>query len=175
MTGINRIALINLQGQVVTTDPVGYSRRTLTEVGRVFQFPAWAPDGSGLAAIGNDRLGSGVYLLHDQPSPPEPATLYRSTAGDTPIYLYWSPDSRRVSFIASQPHEGLGLHLAEVESRTSRLLATGRPLFWDWTPDAGQILIHTAISSLGARLAFIDPQGDGQGSNLAQPGSSSRV
>lgn len=167
---INRIAFINLQGQVVTTDPQGRAARPVTGVGRIFQFPAWAPDGSKLAAIGSDRLGSGVFVMPDAAEPAELQALYYNRVQE-PVYLYWSPDSRQVSFIATHPHEGLGLHLASLEEQASHLLTTGRPCFWDWTPGAGQLLVHIDISSLGARVAFMNPLGEDQETILTQPGA----
>src|SRR4029453_8961236 len=106
-TNLNRIVFINLQGQIVTIDPSGETVRTLTQVGRIFQFPAWAPDGSYVAAIGSDRLGSGVFIIQDLSSPEEPEALYYHRQQE-PIYLYWSPDSQMVSFFASLHHVDRG-------------------------------------------------------------------
>ena len=167
--GINRIAFVNDDGQIETIAPDGRDGRALTDVAQRFQFPAWSPDGQYLAAIGGDAVGSAVYVLRDQELI-GPDRLYFSRS-QTPFYLYWSPDSRTVSFLANHPSEGIGLHLASVDDAAdSRLLATGQPLYWNWAASGQQMLIHTGFSGDEARLALIDVSGDGSGDNIADPG-----
>lgn len=169
---LNRIAFINLNGQLCTVAPDGSDLRCLTPPGRIFQFPAWSPDGLYLAAIGGDRLGGGVFVVADQAADPAASNLIELyySQSQIPFYLYWSPDSRQMSFLANHPEGGIGFHLASLATRSNRLLTTGQPFFWDWTSAADQILIHTGSSGPEARLAFIDPLGQGQGENITQPG-----
>lgn len=169
MRPLNRIALIDLEGRLVTTSPQGNNRRVLTQNNQLFQFPAWSPDGNYIAAIGSDRMGSGVFVLVDREPAEKPAELFYSVT-NTPIYLYWSPDSRRVSFIANHSRHGFGLHLAPAQGGKSRLLATGQPFFWDWLPDGSRILIHTNVVGPDARLAFINPNRPDDAANVATPG-----
>ena len=139
---INRIAFVNLEGQLVTIDPNSHNQHLLTPKGPIFQFPAWSPNGSYVAAIGSDQIGSGVYIMADQVNPDEPRKLHYGIV-ETPLYLYWSPDNYWVSFLANHPSTGLGLNLAPIDGGASRLLTTGQPFFWDWTPNGKQLLIHT--------------------------------
>lgn len=166
---INRIAYINPHGQLATIKPDGRDSRVLAGQQHNFQFPAWSPDGAYLAAIGSDRIGGGIFVTTDQEDPGEPDILYYS-ASHLPIYFYWAPDSRRISFIANQPQGGIGLHLVSVAEKHSRLLATGQPLFWHWAPDGRQIFIHSGLNMPQARLNLIDLNQNNAGENIAQPG-----
>lgn len=164
---VNRIAYITPEQQLATIAPDGTSQRLLTGMEQFFQFPAWSPDNSRLAVIGSEQDGVGVYVIPDQ-SGSELQTLYYSES-QPPFYLYWSPDSSRVSFLANHP-SGIGFHIGDVLAETSRLLATGQPFYWDWTPSGDQILIHSGFSGEDSRLALIDPNGEGEGDNISAPG-----
>ena len=166
---INRIAFVNPQGQIVSINPDSGQRRILTQIDCTFQFPAWAPNGNYLAAIGTDRIGAGTFIIPDQDTPAEPEQLFYS-ANHFPFYLYWAPDSRRLTFIASQAQDGIGLYLASITNRDYHLLTTGQPLFWAWSPDGNQLLIHCDANKPEARLAFFDLKHRDLGETLAQPG-----
>ena len=66
---VNRIVIVNDEGQVETLAPDGQDRRVLTRQGNTifFQFPAWSPDGRRLAVIGRPPA-RGPPL---SPSPPK--------------------------------------------------------------------------------------------------------
>jgi len=163
-----RIVFVNSLGQIGTVDPDSQNERLLTDEGRRFIFPAWSPDGNLVAAIGGDVTETGVFTLPDV-AEANLTTLY-SSAEFSPIYLYWSPDGRYVSFIA-QTEEALGLHLAPAGGETaSRLLHTGQPFYWHWLAGADEVLIHTNGSAADARLAFLKVDGVTPGDNLARPG-----
>jgi TolB protein len=162
-----RIAYITPRGQLATVAPDGTALQLLTDSNQTFQFPAWAPDNSRLAVIGGGQDGFGVYVISDAPGS-ELQALYQNS-DETPIYLYWAPDSNQVSFLASHP-SGLALHIGDVLADSSRLLAIGQPFYWDWTPAGDQILIHSGFAGEDSRLAIIDPDGDGTGTNISEPG-----
>lgn len=163
-----RIVFVNPQGQIGTVAPDGQDSRLLTGDGRRFIFPAWSPAGDRIAAIGGDASEAGVYTLPDA-AEADVTALYAS-ADFSPIYLYWSPDGRHVSFIA-QTDEALGLHLAPAGGDSeSRLLYTGQPFYWHWLADGDEVLIHTNGSAPDARLAFLNVDDDTPGDNLGQPG-----
>lgn len=171
---VNRIAFVNPQGQIVSIAPDGRERRVLSPVDYAFQFPTWSPGGPYLAAVGSDRGGAGIFIMTDQTDAPEPEQLYYS-ATHIPFYLYWSPysappGSRQLTFIASRPQDGIGLHLASIARRSQELLLTGQPLFWAWSPDGARILIHCDVNRPEARLTFFDLERREMGQNLAQPG-----
>jgi TolB protein len=168
VAGVNRIAYITPEQQLATIAPDGTDQRLLTDVEQSFQFPAWSPDNGRLAVIGSEQDGGvGVYVIPDQ-SGGELQTLYYSDS-QPPFYLYWSPDSNLVSFLANHP-SGIGFHIGDVVADTSRLLATGNPFYWDWTPAGDRILIHSGFSGEDSRLALIDPNGEGDEDNITEPG-----
>ncbi|WP_420632305.1 TolB family protein [Candidatus Leptofilum sp.] len=167
---VNRIAYVTSSGQIVALSPDGSNARMLTSGSPRFQFPAWSPDGRSVAAIGVNRGGAGIFVLADAGEPdgtPEP--LYTDQE-QSPFYLYWSPDSRQVSFLASHP-DGMGLHLVRADgSAESRLLTIGGPLYWQWTANSEQMLIHSGFSGEASRLELISAVGDGTGDSIAPPG-----
>jgi hypothetical protein len=96
---VNRIAFVDPAGRLGTVAPDGSDSRLLTTTGATYQFPAWAPDGSQIAAVGIDGNEGGVYLWADEANARR-SDLFTSSMRP-PIYLYWSPDSRQVSFLAN--------------------------------------------------------------------------
>jgi TolB protein len=166
---INRIVYVNARGQIVSLAPDGSNQRQLTDAQQRFQFPAWSPDGRFVAAIGTDQSGAGLFVLADDETDVSPRALYADRR-NAPFYLYWSPDSSQVSFLANHP-DGMGLHLVQADgSADSRLLTTGGPLYWQWTADSRQMFIHSGFSGADSRLELIAADGDGTGSSLAAPG-----
>jgi len=166
---INRIVYVNDGGQIVALGPDGSDERQLTNAQQRFQFPAWSPDGRSIAAIGVDRAGAGLFVLADGKTEEAPEPLY-ADQDEGPFYLYWSPDSSQVSFLASHP-DGMGLHLVQADgSAESRLLTIGGPLYWQWTADSQEMLIHSGFSGESSRLELITADGDGTGDAIAAPG-----
>lgn len=165
---VNRLVVVNNQGQLETMTPEGRQQRILTDDSYVFQFPAWSPDGRSIAAIGAGRADGGVFVMADVAASSTP--LYRSQR-DLPIYLYWSPDSRHVSFIASDPVAGLALYLADREgSQAGQVVTTGQPFYWDWSRDGAQLLVHTGFVNSQPRLSLWDLAEAGSVSEWAAPG-----
>ncbi|MEZ4511541.1 MAG: hypothetical protein R3C62_06685 [Chloroflexota bacterium] len=141
---IDRIVFINGDNQIETVAPDGSAVRRLTNGSLSFRFPAWSPDGRYIAAIGNGRLSSGIYVVADSADPVEPTALYTDNRS-SPIYLSWSPDSEQVGFITPGVGRDLALHLAPADGASeSRELATGSPFYWRWGGDGSQILFSTS-------------------------------
>lgn len=114
--------------------------------------PAWSPDGRFVAAVGADRTGAGIFVLDDSQTEAAPLPLYADQR-DGPFYLYWSPNSRQVSFLASHP-DGMALHLVQADgSADSRLLTVGGPIYWQWTADSGRMLMHSGFAGEDSRLS----------------------
>ncbi len=163
----NRIAFVNPVGQLVTISPDGDDARILTPPTRRYGFPAWSPVADELAAIGSDPAGGGVFTIQDRVGA-EPKQLY-GEPGAPPIYLYWAPGGKKVGFLASSA-EGLGLQIAGTGAGPGgvRQLATGNPLYWQWSGDGARLLVHSGVGSAG-QLAFYSAAGE-VGRPLAQPG-----
>ena len=172
-SAINRIVIINGDGEIETLSPTGRDHRVLTHEGSrvLFQFPVWSPDGQRLAVIGSELSGGGIYVLDDSAGVVDASDsqVYFS-ANETPIYLFWSPDSANLAFLANQPRNRMGLKIIDGDGAgDSRLLATGAPFYWDWSDDGRQLLIHNGEA--GGALALIDVQGQVQAGNVATPGA----
>lgn len=166
----SRIVLVNEDGQVETTAPDGSQRRILSSDEYTFQFPAWSPDGAQIAVLGSNTEGSGIFLLQDQEDPAAMQQILFES-GRNPFYVYWSPDSSKISFLSSQFGSAMSLNVVEAqEDMESRQIATGSPFFWNWTADSQQLLIHSGALSDEERLALIDEEDSDQASEISSPG-----
>ncbi len=162
-SAVNRIAIVNGEGQIETMSPTGEDRRVLTlrSDNTFFQFPAWAPDGRHLAVVGGRSLGGGIYVLEDaaRTGALEERQIYFSN-DNAPFYLYWSPDSRNVAFLANYARNLIGLNIVAGDGTgDSKLLATGSPFYWDWSNDGRQLLIHSGRTRSDKTIALIDIEG----------------
>lgn len=170
---VNRLVVINNRGQLETIAPDGSDRRQLTSPsdGTFYQFPAWSPDGTSVAAIGTTSSGGGIFVFDNLTSSTDAdeASRYFSTT-QLPIYLYWSPDSANVAFLANHSRNTFGLNIVPGVGGESRVVATGSPLYWNWAEDSEILLLHSGNTGEEARLVAIDANGTEQTPNLAQPG-----
>lgn len=165
-----RIAFISSEGQIGTAAPDGSQLRQLTDdEGRIYLFPAWAPQGDRIAAISSSTSGAGVHTVSDAAGA-EATELYFDE-DDAPIYLYWSRNGENVSFIASY-ESALGLFLAPADGAGENLLlATGQPLYWDWVAQEERLLVHTGTPQSGARVTFVDvAEAQSSGDEVSTPG-----
>ena len=167
---INRIVYIGATGQVMTLAPDGSDERQLTSGSLRYQFPAWAPNGRAIAAIGVNRSGAGLFVLSDEADAEDELEPLYADGEQGPFYLYWSPDSSQVGFLATHP-DGMGLHLVSADGLAeSRLLTTGGPLYWQWAANSEEMLIHSGFSGEASRLEIVSAGGDGTGDTVALPG-----
>ncbi len=171
---VNRIAVINNDGQLETMAPDGSDRRVLTLASdnTSFQFPAWAPDSRRVAVIGSKPAGSGIYVLDDTTSAGalNDHRIYFN-ADRAPLYLFWAPDGARLAFLADHPLSTMSLNvIADDGADAGRLLATGAPFYWDWSEDGQRLLIHSGGERSRETLSLIDLEGTTQANNLAVPG-----
>lgn len=171
---LNRLVVTNSRGQLETMAPDGSDRRQLTQLsdGIIYQFPAWSPDGSAIAAIGTSNDGGGIFVFDDASgtSASRESSRYFSDT-QLPIYLYWSPDSENLAFLANHSRSTFGLNvIPRTGTEESRVVATGSPLYWNWSEDSEALLLHSGDTGSQARLLAVDPNGVEQTPNLAQPG-----
>ncbi len=165
---VNRIAFVDPAGRLGTVAPDGSDSRLLTAAGAMYQFPAWSPDGGRIAAVGIDGSEGGVYVWADDENARRD-DLFTSSMRP-PIYLYWSPDSRQVSFLAND-RSSLGLWLAEAGGAApARQIASGQPFYWNWSQSGDRLFIHSGGLGRSARLAFLDTNAERTGQNVASPG-----
>ena len=136
---VNRIAYIDADGQLVTVNPDGSERSTLTTgavagargrmgdvlaqragESRLYGWPVWSPDGSRIAVSlisGSSPADAemSVQTLESAtgvggPVFVNPAPL--TIADGTPHYVQWSPDGQRLGITAATP-EGLTLYVVD--------------------------------------------------------------
>ncbi|GMQ78209.1 MAG: PD40 domain-containing protein [Anaerolineae bacterium] len=163
----NRIAFIDTDDQLVTIAPNGSNRIELTNDDKKYLFPAWSPNGRALAVVGDDSLY--LYPDIDEDSVNNRVVRLYSSPSEPPFYLYWSPDSQQLSFLANHP-QGIALLLSSLNEGDSRQLAVGQPFYWDWSPESDQILIHTGTVDEDSSLAVLDASGAQKIKAVANPG-----
>jgi TolB protein len=70
------------------------------------------------------------------------ASIVAARSDQNPIYLYWSPDGRRLAFLTSEP-DGLALQVVAADgSGPAAVVHRGQPLYWDWI-DGTRLLVHS--------------------------------
>jgi Tol biopolymer transport system component len=142
----------------------------------VYEYLTWAPDGQHLAfvRISVSQSGQEVSLLSALSDGKKPVNNFTSQAFE-PFYLYWSPDSQTIAFLGSDATTGaLSQYLVPAAGGASKLIGGGQPYYWDWSPDARSMIVHTGGASSDnpqARLALVGVDGASPNRDLAvKPG-----
>lgn len=162
-----RIAIVDKEGALSTVAADGTDRRAYPTGSIAFQFPAWSPDGSQVAAIGHDGTEAGVFVVNDRGPKPgaTPVVAFRS-AGEDPIYLYWAPNGRRITFITTEPG-GLALQVVAADaSAPATVVRRGQPMYWDWV-DESHLLVHSGANSPNAFLGEVGVDDVPQATSIA--------
>jgi TolB protein len=161
------IAYVGTDGNIHTIDQAGGKLSDVTDDAnldassgqvRIYQFPTWAREGRRLAFVGVTGSGSapeGVGLYVSEPDGSDLSEAFASST-EVPFYLYWSPDSERISFLSTAASgNNLLLQLVPPSGGEPQVLDTGQPYYWDWSPDGRRLLVHAGQGS-NSRLAFLD-------------------
>jgi TolB protein len=180
------IAYAGNDGNIYTTDREGKQTSAITQdanlnpaaehVGRIYQYPTWAPDGQRLAFVRFSLSQSGpeVSLFSALSDGKETVNTFTSQTFQ-PFYLCWSPDSQIIAFLGSEASGGLAQYVAAASGGESKLISSGQPYYWDWSPDSDTLIVHIGGSSFAnpdARLAFIGLDGSNPKQELdLKPGS----
>ncbi|MCY4485007.1 MAG: hypothetical protein OXC12_19205 [Spirochaetaceae bacterium] len=173
---VGRIGFIGLDGNIRSVDQTGARNTPLTEdaganraarTAVAYSQPTWSPDGSSLAfartVITSRRsLTSSIWVAAEGGE--QPREVYRSDLL-RPIYLYWSPDSAKLTML-SQPGGSAELELGviDVAANRYRQLDQGQPYYWSWLPDNSALITHVGGDirfNDAARLSLVplDPAG----------------
>lgn len=139
-----RIAVVDADGTLSSMAAGGGSVVRYPAPGVNFQFPAWSPDGTRIAAIGTNDGGAGIYVFA--------APANRSNASAPTIvflrpdhpafYLYWAPDGNALAFLTTEP-DGIALRRAPADAGApDTILRHGSPMYWQWV-DPTRLLVHS--------------------------------
>lgn len=166
------IAYVGADGNIYTANQAGAKKTAITndadltagtdseEAARFYLFPTWSPDSESLAFMGvtgsaSNPVETTIHTAGIDGS--DLSEVYRSE-NSRPVFLYWSPDGAKVSFLSSTPSGGLLLQLVNARGGEARVLDAGQPFYWAWAPDSGRLLIHSGGGTAGGRLSFLNPE-----------------
>jgi TolB protein len=169
-----RLAAVDANGTLATMDGVGGSVVPYSVPGIAFEFPAWSPDGTHVAAIGHDGDSVGIYVLSapavGQPTAADVPRVVYSTPDRPPFYLYWTPDSKELSFLTTEP-DGIALRIAPADaSAGDAIIRHGAPLYWDWV-DPGRLIAHIGGDAPDAFLGELGLNPASDGGATIEPGA----
>ena len=183
------MAVVDADGGLATMDEHGGSVVRYGDLGITFGFPAWSPDGTRIAAVGQGPTDTAIYVFAvaragsggatgtaagGTGTGAQPTVVYRSP-DHPPFYLYWTPDGRQLSFLTTEP-AGIALRVAAADGSGppasgdgQGVIRVGAPLYFDWV-DAGHLLVHVGVGP----DAFVGEVGpDGTSLAPAVPGTGS--
>ncbi len=165
---VGLIAYVGPDGNVYTVDQSGKDPKQITTDANLvegnfhyYEFPTWSPDGKSLAFYGLQGTDETDVVSTLYTSGDDGTNLVEAYQSETnvPIYLSWSPDSSKVTFISSiTGGSSLVLNMVPAAGGEVEVLDVGTPYYWDWLPDSSGILVHSGgPSSLDpqARLAML--------------------
>jgi len=171
------IVALDRFGSLALVDSSGHSTVLAGAADVTYGFPAWSPDGSRLALIAEGATDTSISIVPAHPAPAAPSTpptlIYRSAAAP-PFYLSWSPDGRKLSFLANEPNE-VSLRIAPTDggapvdgSGPGAIIRKGAPLYFDWI-GTDRMLLHVGTGPT-AFLGEVGLDGTPAASTLASPG-----
>ena len=176
---VDRIAFVAATGELFTISPEGEDLRRLTggiqagvgsagpvlaqplDLNNYYAWPTWSPDGTKIAAS-RVSLTNGQAQISLEVIDVESArirTVYENPvaaeiARGAPHYLYWSPDSRYLAFLASDTQKQTLFVLHTSGEGKTEALVTGAPLYYHWSADSSALLIHIRQEVNLARKPF---------------------
>jgi TolB protein len=159
--------LIDASGATVFTSEAGVG---------AYGFPVWSPDGTHVAITREGATGRAIVVIDPtlQPDAPAAQTVVFQSTTIQPFYVSWQPDSKAVSFLATEAG-GLSLRLAPLGasapadgSDASTVVREGNPFYYDWI-GADRLLAHIGTGPQ-AFLGEIGIDGEGADDTLGMPG-----
>lgn len=189
---MNRIAYVNLNGDLFTVDPDGSGLSQLTgglqagggseggiqaqplRMNEYYTWPTWSADGTKLAAsrVVVKTSGTDVTLQVMDARTGRSETVYEDDGGGlvaegAPHYIYWAPSGDELSFLAATS-EGLGLFVWDgTPGKPAGKINQGGPLYYQWSKDAGAMALHIGLEVIWAK----PPDGGGARQSFESSGS----
>ena len=169
-TNVEQIAFVDLEGQIHVIKPFGLPGKiTISPEEGFFTWPVWSPDGTEIAFSGIPAGDSGpgrlrlyVRRLADR----DTRVIYTNEPGMGPIlngmphYPLWSPDSSRLSFMASAP-QALTLFLDDFSNNKGpTVVLRGSPLYASWSADSRFMMVHRGVEHFLVDAASGQPAAD---------------
>ena len=162
---MNRIAYIGSDGALYTIDPDGSDRKRLAggatngnadERSRFSSYfwPTWSRDNRKLAVsqvTSAEGLGADSSIFSIATETGKSTRLFEAPAGSTqfiaegaPHYLYWSPDSTQLAFLALSGGS-FNLYLSPAgRPDASQAVISGAPLYLAWAGDSRNLFLHVS-------------------------------
>jgi TolB protein len=139
-----------------------------------FGFPTWSPDGTQIATVrARPTSGADLVVFDTAAGSADPVVILSDEAIE-PFYLFWTPDSRSVTFLATEA-DALSLRIAPSDGSApldgtgpGAKIRTGNPLYYDWIGQ-DRLLAHIGTGP-EAFLGEIGLDGDAVTDALAEPG-----
>ena len=152
---VNRIAVVGLDGQILSVKPDGTDPRQVSPAEGLFTWPTWSPDGTKMVFSGlvPDLNGDQQVILYEYDAITEERRRihvgepgFAGLLADGVVhYPIWSPDSQQVAFIAVTRQGGLTLFLDDLgDSPDSEYVLDRGPLWMSWSQDSVHLLVHRA-------------------------------
>ena len=160
-----RIAVVDAAGGLSSMDADGGSIVRYPAPGVTFQFPAWSPDGTQIAAIGTTDSGVGVevFAAAGAGAAPSAPTIAYQSPGHPAFYLYWAPNSKDLAFLTTEP-DGIALRHHLTADATAgatapdTVIRNGAPMYWQWV-DPTHLLVHSGGNAPEAFLGEVGLDG----------------
>ena len=139
-----------------------------------FGFPTWSPDGTHIATVrARPSSGADLVVFDTAAGSADPVVILSDEAIE-PFYLFWTPDSQSVTFLATEA-DALSLRIAPSDGSApldgtgpGAKIRTGNPLYYDWIGQDG-LLAHIGTGP-EAFLGEIGLDGDAVTEGLSEPG-----
>jgi Tol biopolymer transport system component len=155
MPGVDLIAYADLKGRIGLIRPDGSSDIKISPENGFFGWPTWSPNArkvafSGIAPI-SEHDDDTINLYVSELSSEEPRVTFTNKPGMGPIlqtmphYILWSPDSGRLSFMASDP-QGLTLFIESFDDKGPDSVVIGSPLYASWSSDSRYMMVHNGAA-----------------------------
>ncbi len=176
---MSRLAFIGLDRQIYVSQASGGEPTALTtpfprgagawgmlnRPQEAFSWPTWSPDGEWIAAFaveGGDSESGPVRVVAlslDGVRQVEWARIPNMS----PIYLQWHPAGDALTVLLQEGPELVLALLRRERLGQVQTLEQGVPLFFNWAPDGGRVLVHVGNKDdPTGRLVARDPLGDGE-------------
>lgn len=187
-SALSTIAFVTQDGEIWTTSLDGVARTRLSPGGDgYYTWPTWSPDGRALVFSGATGAGPGdvrVALYESRPVGERPKEVFATPPGFFVMladgvlhYPLWSPDSKRLAFIAAT-EKGLTLYLGgPAEPGKPVAVLDQGPLWLAWSPDSRFLMAHRGSDQLlvdiesGYTVRDLDFAADGYRVPAWQPGA----